>query len=302
MKIRAATRGSALARWQTDHVAALLRAVDPSIEVESVIVSTSGDRQLTTPIAELGGKGVFVKEVQAAVLDGRADIAVHSAKDMPSSVPDGLVLAGVPARGDVRDAVVGAPLDSLPSGATVGTGAPRRRAQLAAHRPDLVFGEIRGNIATRLSKASDFDAIVLAVAGLERLDLADQIAERIPTEVMVPQAGQGALAIECRDGDAALLSALAAIEDPDTRLAVDAERSFLATLGGDCRMPAGAFAVVSGREITMHAVLAASTDGAIERLRITGRDALGIGREAASRLLAAHDVEPASVRQTDTVG
>ncbi len=169
VRLRAATRGSALARWQTDAVAALLRAVDPTVEVEVVVVETQGDRRLDVPIWELGGKGVFAKEVQAAVLDGRADLAVHSAKDLPSGTVPGLALACVPERADPRDALVGSTLADLPEGAEVATGSLRRQAQLAAVRPDLRFVGLRGNMETRLAKAADHDAVVVAAAAFDRL-------------------------------------------------------------------------------------------------------------------------------------
>src|SRR5215207_7630742 len=191
--LRAATRGSRLARAQTDLVADML-----GVEVQAVVVDTQGDRQTDVPIWELGGRGVFVKEVQAAVLDGRADFAVHSAKDLPSSTPEGLCLACVPQRADARDALVGQRFDALVPGARVGTGSVRRRAQLAWLRPDLTFGGLRGNMETRLSKASDFAAIVVAAAALDRLGRSSEITEVLPTEVMIPQVGQGALAVECR--------------------------------------------------------------------------------------------------------
>jgi len=199
--LRAATRGSPLARWQAEHVAARLRALDPGLEVELVLVETQGDQRLDVPIWELGGKGVFAKEVQTAVLDGRADLAVHSAKDLPSGSVPGLVLGAVPERGDPRDALVGSTLAALPSGAEVATGSLRRQAQLAAVRPDLRFVGLRGNMATRLAKAADHDAVVVAATALDRLGLADRIAERLAPEVVLPQVGQGALAVECREGD-----------------------------------------------------------------------------------------------------
>ena len=203
MRLRAATRGSPLALWQ----------------VEPVVVETSGDIVLDRPIWEIGGKGVFVKEVQAAVLDGRADFAVHSAKDLPSVEVPGLVLACVPERGEPRDALVGSTLADLPTGALVATGSVRRRSQLAWLRPDLTFTGLRGNIATRLAKAPDFGAIVMAAAALERLGLADRAAEVLEPDVMLPQVGQGALAIECRANDAAMrASAGAAAHIPIARV------------------------------------------------------------------------------------
>jgi hydroxymethylbilane synthase len=160
--VRAATRGSPLARWQTEHVATLLRSAASDVEVELVVVETTGDRRRDVPIAELGGKGVFAKEVQSAVLDGRADIAVHSAKDLPAVTPDGLLLAAVPERADPRDALVGRGLDGIPRGGTVATGSLRRRVQLAAIRPDLRFAELRGNMETRVRRAEEYDAVVVA--------------------------------------------------------------------------------------------------------------------------------------------
>ncbi|NCY16029.1 MAG: hydroxymethylbilane synthase, partial [Actinobacteria bacterium] len=232
--LRAATRASALAQWQTDAVSeALIEAAaraDIELTVEKVLVETTADRRLDIPIHAMGGKGVFVKEVQAAVLDGRADIAVHSGKDMPAITPDGLVIAAVPPRADARDLLIGSTLDDLPSGAVVATGSIRRRAQLAHVRPDLRFAELRGNIATRLAKASDFDAIVMAAAAVDRLeiDLSDRAIELLDPAIMLPQVAQGAMAVECRVADAGLAQLVSLIEDPVSRLAVDAERAFLA--------------------------------------------------------------------------
>lgn len=274
--IRAATRGSPLALWQAEHVASLLRAVNPEVSVELVVVDTDGDRRLDVPIWELGGKGVFAKEVQAAVLDGRADIAVHSAKDLPSVVVPGLVIGAVPERGDPRDALVGSTLADLPEGAEVATGSLRRQAQLAAARPDLRFVGLRGNMATRLAKAVNHDAIVVAATALDRLGLADQIAERLPTDLMLPQVAQAALALECRDDDEPLLALLASIEDADTRRCVDAERSFLAALGGDCSLPAAAHATLTGGTLSIEGRIAA-VDGS-RVLREVGTDGAAIAR------------------------
>src|SRR5437660_2525976 len=195
-RLRAATRGSALARWQTDHVALLLGA-----DIDVVVVETTGDRRTDVAIHEMGGQGVFVKEIQAAVLDGRADLAVHSAKDLPSTEPDGLVIGAVPPREDPRDALVGGTLQGLPPGARVATGSVRRRAQLAWLRPDLTFRGLRGNIETRLRQASGFDAVVVAAAALVRLGRIDAADEVLDPALVVPQVGQGALAVECRTDD-----------------------------------------------------------------------------------------------------
>jgi hydroxymethylbilane synthase len=274
--IRAATRGSALARWQAEHVATLLRAADPTVSVELVVVDTQGDRRLDVPIWELGGKGVFAKEVQAAVLDRRADLAVHSGKDLPSVTVPGLVIAAVPERGDPRDALVGSTLADLPMGAEVATGSLRRQAQLAAARPDLRFVGLRGNMATRLAKAADHDAIVVACAALDRLGLAGEIAERLSTDLVLPQVAQAALAVECREDDRPLRALLASIQHDPSRRCVDAERAFLAELGGDCSLPAAAFATIADGTLTIEGRLAA-VDGSVV-LRHVGTDGAAVAR------------------------
>jgi len=283
--LRVATRGSALARWQAERVVALLAAAGgPTAEL--VVLETTGDRRADAPIHALGGTGVFVKEIQEAVLDGRAELAVHSAKDLPALTPDGLVLAAVPERGDPRDAMVGSTLAELPTGAVVATGSVRRRAQLAALRPDLGFAELRGNMHTRLEKAAGFDAIVVAAAALDRLELGERIAERLGTSVMLPQVAQGALAVECRADDASTRAALATIEDPDLRRVVDAERAFLARLGGGCSLPVGALAVARGTEVEIEALLAAPDGRWVRRATATDRDPEVAGRSVAETLLA----------------
>ncbi|HEV3497345.1 MAG TPA: hydroxymethylbilane synthase, partial [Actinomycetes bacterium] len=281
MTLRAATRGSTLARAQTDYVAELL-----GVDVEPVIVETEGDRQSEVPIWAMGGRGVFVKEVQAAVLDGRADFAVHSAKDLPSSTPPGLTIAAVPKRGDARDALVGRRLDALVPGARVGTGSVRRRAQLAWIRPDLTFAGLRGNMETRLSKAGGFAAIVVAAAALDRLGRTSDLTEVLPAEVLVPQVGQGALAVECRAGDEATLAALAAIEDGPSRRAVDAERAWLNEVGGGCDLPVGAHATVDvDGHITMTAMVGTPDGRVMLRDSGEGDDPVELGRRLARHLL-----------------
>ncbi len=292
--LRIATRRSPLALWQADHVAALLRRAHPALEVAVVAMDTEGDRRLDVPIAELGGKGVFAKEVQRAVLDGRADLAVHSAKDLPAVAVDGLVLAAVPERGDPRDALVGAALADLPVGATVATGSQRRRVQLAALRRDLAFVGLRGNMATRLAQVPEGGAIVVAAVALARLGLADRLAEVLSADVLVPQVGQGALAIECRTDDERARGLLAAVEHEPSRRAVDAERAFLAELGGDCDLPAGAHAVVDPDDPTrlrLDAVLAAAVDapGPPARVHLVGPDPIALGTAAARHLRTALD-------------
>jgi hydroxymethylbilane synthase len=293
--LRAATRGSALALWQTRHVAGLLAGAGArrgiEVEVEEVVVETVADARLDIPIWEMGGKGVFVKEVQAAVLDGRADVAVHSGKDLPASGPDELVLAAVPERADARDLLVGSTLTDLPVGARVATGSVRRRAQLAWRRPDLTFSGLRGNIATRLAKADGFDAIVMAAAAVQRLalDLGGRPVEVLEPSVMVPQVAQGALAVECRAADDVARVLLAEIEHHPSRVAVDAERAFLAELGGDCDLPAGAHATVDVEAgvVELEGLLA-SMDGHVllrERRRVGLADAASAGRAVARHLL-----------------
>ena len=280
--LRAATRGSALARWQTAHIAELLgRAAG----VEPILVTTAGDRLADTPISTIGGKGVFVKEVQAAVLDGRADIAVHSAKDLPAVTPEGLVLAAVPRRADPRDVLVGCRLSDLPLEGLVATGSARRRVQLRELRPDLKFAELRGNIGTRLAKAADFDAVVMAKAALDRLGEHPPVVDVLACEVMVPQVGQGALAVECRAADDRVRELLAEIEDATTRREVDAERAFLAALGGDCTLPAGAHAHVRDSTLAMRAVLADGIDGRCHTVVGEGDDGEALGRNLARQLL-----------------
>lgn len=285
--LRVATRGSEQARAQAGHVADRLAAATGR-RVELVLVETSGDRVRDRPIWEIGGQGVFTKEVQHAVLEGRADVAVHSAKDLPSSwTTEGLVLASVPERADPRDALAGSTLAGLPEGAMIATGSTRRRTQLAHLRPDLRFVGLRGNIPTRIGRAADddVDAVVVAVAGATWVGLEDRLADVLDVSVMVPQVGQGALAIECRAGDAATIEAVRAVEHGPSRRRVDAERSFLATLGGGCELPVGAHATLdaAGR---LHVVgLIASSDGReVVRGELTGDDP-AIGAALAARLL-----------------
>jgi len=279
--LRVATRGSALARWQAERVVELV-----GVDAEYVIVSTKGDERRDVPIHAMGGTGVFVKDVEQAVLDGAADVAVHSAKDLPSGDTPGLVLAALPERGDPRDALVGRALNDIPTGGCVGTGSVRRRAQLAALRPDLGFGELRGNIPTRLEKAPRFDAIVLAAAALDRLELADQIAERADPAVVLPQVAQGALAVQCRADDDATQELLVAVDDHGVRAAVTAERAYLAELGGGCNLPCGALAGTDDDGTVRLEALLASLDGRIAlRVRVDGRDPVAVGAEAARRLV-----------------
>ena len=299
--MRVATRQSALARWQAERVVELLGSRG-GIEAELVLVETTGDRRTDVPLHSIGGTGVFVKEVQEAVLDGRADVAVHSAKDLPAITPDGLVLAAIPERADARDALVGSTLDALPTGAVIATGSVRRRAQLAALRPDLGFAELRGNMHTRLDQASRYDAIVVAAAAFDRLGLADRIAERLEPSVMLPQVAQGALAVECRADDADTLALLAAIEDAAVRRAVDAERAFLAELGGGCSLPVGAHASVAADSTIRIVGLLATPDGrSVVRATDTDTDGETAGRRVAATLLAMFDADALEASPSEAV-
>lgn len=286
MLVRIATRSSAQALAQTSWVAARLRALHPGLETELVPTDTAGDLDKTTPIWEMGGKGVFAKEVQIAVLSGRADLAVHSGKDLPSLTPDGLTIAAVPARRDPRDALVGCRLADLAPGARVATGSIRRRTQLAWLRPDLTFAGLRGNIGTRLDKAAEHDAIVVAAAALGWLGELGRAAEILEPDVMLPQVAQGSLAVECRADDEDVCNVLADLEDPLSRRCFDAERAFLSTLGGDCNLPAGAYATAAGDACVRVQGLIGSLDGhVVLRAERRSANACEAGREVATYLL-----------------
>jgi hydroxymethylbilane synthase len=266
--IRIATRASAQARTQAESVAERLTAAGHAAEL--VFIETFGDRTQAdgVPLHSIGGLGVFVKEVQRAVLDGRADVAVHSAKDLPTEPADGLRIAAFTERRSAADALVGRALVDLPSGATVATGSVRRRAQLRRARPDLEFVELRGNIHTRLDKVPDGGSIVMAVAALEILDLTDRIAERLDPAEFVPAVGQGCVAVECRTGDDRVAAALHRIDHAPTRREVLIERAFLAELGSGCSLPVGAY--VDG--LKLHTFLAGEGTGIIvsETIELTG--------------------------------
>ncbi len=275
--------------WQAEYVAGRLQASRPGLDVAFVSMDTTADQRLDLPISELGGKGAFSKEVQQLVQTGRADLAVHSAKDLQAVTPDGLVIGAFPVRGDVRDALVGARLAQLPPGATVATGSNRRRVQLAMLRPDLEFRGLRGNIATRLGQLDQFDAIVMAGTALERLGTQPAIVDMIEADVMIPQVGQGALAVECRTDDNSTLELLAEIDDPAVRATVVAERAFLVELGGDCTMPAGAYAWIDeAGDLRLRAMLASSDEQRTERVELgpvgPGDADASLGTLAARRL------------------
>ncbi|MBP8810992.1 MAG: hydroxymethylbilane synthase [Kofleriaceae bacterium] len=289
-----ATRGSALALWQAEHVKARLEATRPGLAVELLTLSTAGDRILDVALAAIGGKALFVKEIEQALLDGRAHVAVHSMKDLPAELAPGLALAAVSSREDPRDAIVSphGALAALPAGAVLGTSSLRRQCQLLAHRPDLQIKLLRGNVPTRVGKldAGDYDAIVLAAAGLTRLGLADRITEALPIEVCLPAVAQGVLAIETRADDADTMALVReALHDPTEADRIAAERSFLAAMGGSCQTPLAAHALLDGGALELRA-LCGTPDGTTV-LRATARgprtEAVALGERAAAELLAA---------------
>tara|TARA_Y100000590_G_scaffold280068_1_gene314596 strand:+ start:1217 stop:2113 length:897 start_codon:yes stop_codon:yes gene_type:complete len=281
-----ATRSSPLARWQAEAVASRLKF--QGIEVEFLLVATEGDKDRTRQIQDMAGEGVFVKEVQIAVLEGRADIAVHSAKDLRSRPTNGLNLVGFLERGDPRDALIGNQLDQIPEGGVIATGSARRRVQLVNLRPDLRFVGLRGNIKTRIEMAqgTDVDAVVVAKAALDRLgisELADQVFE---SDQMVPQVGQGAIAIECRDDNREIIDLISSIVDELTGTCVMAERSYLAELGGGCELPVGAYAYNVGDLLCLETVLASLDGSTVLRTKHQGGDPITLGAQTAQELLA----------------
>jgi hydroxymethylbilane synthase len=304
-RLRIGTRGSALALWQAEDVRAKLAAT--GIEAELVVIRTAGDRDRETPLSVMGGKGVFIKELEDALLENRIDLAVHSMKDVPTALPVGLGITAICARADVHDALVsraGLRLGELPRGARIGTSSLRRRAQLWHYRADLEMVEIRGNVDTRLRKldGGDCEALVLAQAGLERLGAAGRITEAISTDVCLPAAGQGAIGIESRVSDESLRGAISLLNDVETRLAVDAERAALAGLEGGCQMPVGVWAHVQHRELVVEACVLSPDGSESMRVRRVGSPLAGeeIGATVAEvlrsggadRLLRAASAQP----------
>jgi hydroxymethylbilane synthase len=279
--LRLATRSSAQARTQAQAVADALTAADPECSVEMVFVETLGDRTQHTevPLHTIGGLGVFVKEIQQAVLRGDADMAAHSAKDLPSRSADGLHLAAFCQRRDPRDALIGATFDELAIGARVATGSVRRRAQLSIARPDLVFAELRGNIHTRLGKVPSGGAIVMAVAALDILGLSDEIAEYLAPNTFVPSPGQGCVAVECRTDDDDMIQRLSSIDHGLSRNAVEVERAFLAELGTGCSLPVGAH--VSGGRLTAFLAEADHARHLLETIELPGDHTAAIARGSA---------------------
>ncbi len=292
--LKIATRKSPLALWQANFVKDRLEALHPDLQVELLPMSTQGDKILDTPLAKVGGKGLFVKELETAMLEGRADIAVHSMKDVPVEFPDGLGLHTICEREDPRDAFVSNhfnQIDELPQGAVVGTSSLRRQCQLRAARPDLVIRDLRGNVNTRLAKldAGDYDAIILAAAGLKRLEMAHRIAAFIEPEQSLPANGQGAVGIECRLDDHELHALLAPLEHPETRIRVLTERAMNRALQGGCQVPIGAYALVQGEEVWLRGLVGSPDGSHVIRDEIRGPLAEGeaLGHTLAQRLLAA---------------
>lgn len=291
--LRIATRRSPLALWQSEHAARLLRAAHPGLEVVLLPMSTRGDEVLDRSLAAIGGKGLFLKELELAMLRGEADCAVHSLKDVPMDLDAPFALPAVLARADAADAFVSNTCDSidaLPRGARVGTASLRRQAQLRALRPDLVIGDLRGNVNTRLAKldAGDHDAIVLACAGLDRLGLSTRIRARLDAPGWLPAPAQGAIAIECRGDDAATMALCAALDDAPTRRCVEAERAMNRALHGSCHVCVGALARDDGDgALWLQGLVGDAADGRMVRADARGADADALGREVARALLAA---------------
>ncbi len=292
MKLIFATRPSALARWQTQWVMRALQSLHPTLVCEEKIITTQGDKILDKPLPEIGGKGLFTQELENELLSGKVHCAVHSLKDLPVENSAGLTIGCVPPRGEVRDVLISArgyTLSTLPPAALVGTSSLRRTAQLLSLRPDLRIVPLRGNVDTRLRKALEgqYDAILLAGAGLTRLGFTDYVSEWLPLDVMLPAPGQGALAVQCRMDDSTTLNLLATLEDPATRLAVMAERAFLQGLGGGCAVPVAAYAVTTGQPPLIRLTGAViSEDGkTVVKVMGEGSDALELGYRLAQNAI-----------------
>lgn len=290
--LKIATRQSPLALWQAEHIKARLQALHPGLTVELVKFVTQGDKILDTPLAKIGGKGLFVKELENALLDGRADLAVHSMKDVPMDLPDNLTLAVICERENPFDAFVSnqyLTLDDLPQGARLGTSSLRRKSQIQAYRPDLTIIDLRGNVGTRLGKldAGEYDAIILAAAGLKRLQLESRIKQILPADLSLPAVGQGALGLECRSNDQAVLTLIAPLSDPATNICIRAERAFNHTLQGGCQVPIAGFAVLENNQLTMQGRVGSPDGQQLLKAEISGapEQAEQLGQQLAQRLL-----------------
>jgi hydroxymethylbilane synthase len=287
--IRIGSRGSALALWQAEHVKARLRALGHSVEIH--VITTTGDRVLDRRLEAVGGKGAFLKEIEEALIAREVDLAVHSLKDVPTALPEGLRLCAFLERADPRDAFIsagGKRLLELPAGARVGSTSLRRQAQVRARRPDLVLVDLRGNVDTRLRRLREgaYDAILIATAGITRLGRAAEITEIVATDVILPAPGQGAIALECRVGDEAVASAVAPLHHEATARAVLAERTFLAGLGGGCNVPLGALAEARGDGLWLRGLVAREDGSAIVSGQNEGRDPVAVGEALAADLLS----------------
>jgi hydroxymethylbilane synthase len=291
--LRIATRKSPLALWQAEHVRDALLAAHPGLQIELLKMTTQGDKILDSPLAKIGGKGLFVKELEQGLLEGRADIAVHSMKDVPAEFPAGLHLAVILAREDERDAFVSNTydtLESLPHAARVGTSSLRRQCQLSARRPDLRILTLRGNVNTRLAKldAGEYDAIILASAGLLRLNMADRITQYLDPGISLPAVGQGAIGIECREGDARIHALLAVLNDGPTAIRITAERAMNRRLEGGCQVPIAGHAVLDDGTLTLRGLVGSPDGREMVRGEVSGpqRDAEALGIKLAEDLLA----------------
>ena len=291
-QLRIATRKSPLALWQAEHVRARLQQLHPGLQVELLTMSTQGDRVLDSPLAKIGGKGLFVKELEQGMLAGQADIAVHSMKDVPAELPHGLEIGAILEREDPRDAFVSnhfAALAELPQGASVGTSSLRRQCQLRNVRPDLEILDLRGNVNTRLAKldAGDYDAIVLASAGLKRLGMAERITRALEPEAMLPAIAQGVIGIECRCDDATVRALIEPLNHAETGLRTRAERAMNARLAGGCQAPVAGFSVINGDRITLRGLVGWPNGSSIIRGEISGpaAEAAVLGEQLAQELL-----------------
>jgi hydroxymethylbilane synthase len=287
--IRIGSRGSVLARWQAEHVRARLLALGHECRIE--IITTTGDRVQDRRLESVGGKGAFLKEIEEAMLAGEVDLAVHSLKDVPTALPEGLRLCAILERADPRDALLsaqGARLRDLPAGSVVGTSSLRRQCQVRALRPDLAVSDLRGNVDTRIAKMRDgrCDAIVLALAGLARLGRAGEATEVLDPGTFIPAPGQGAIALECRNGDAAVAGAAGPLDHPPTAREIEAERGLLQALGGGCNVPLGAHATTHGRELRLSAFVGRADGSSLVRGERRGADPADLGRALADDLLA----------------
>ena len=288
--IKLGSRPSKLARWQTEHVLTLLKSAWPDLSFQLAILVTTGDKIIDRPLPEIGGKGVFTEELENALLSGEIDLAVHSLKDLPVENAAGLGIGAVSQRACAQDVLIsakGETLSELPAGARLGTSSLRREAQVKAARPDLNILPLRGNVDTRLRKVleGEYDAIILAAAGMERLDLAKHITEYLSLDIMLPAPGQGALAIQCRSDDAGLLQLLKPIHDPATCRTVTAERAFLAALGGGCSAPVAAYAHPDGEQLEITGMVGSVSGQQVIRVSAVGEDPNALGKLLAQKAL-----------------